>query len=107
RDKIWAANTFMALEGLQNNAWLNNEGDRPFKHYRDIRKALEIGRLTVEIVQAINRVRSRKVIDHLGNCSPVDVFLMLPNDETGKVIVEKNKVEMPGIQVLDRDYSRH
>jgi hypothetical protein len=107
RDKIWSANTFMALKGLQNNAWLNNEGDRPFKHYRDIRKSLEIGRLIVEIVQAINRVRSRRVVDHLGNCDPVDVFLMLPHDETGRGIEAGIEVEMPGIKVIDWEYAKH
>src|SRR5262249_27105716 len=103
---IWSANVFMAIQGLQTNAWLNNEGDRPFKNYRDIRKALEIGRLVVEIVQAINRIRSRKVVDGDGNCDPVDVFIMLPNDETGRSIVEGIKTEMPGINVMDWDYAK-
>jgi hypothetical protein len=107
RDKIWSANTFMALRGLQTNDWLNNEGDRPFKQYRDVRKALEIGRLTVEIVQAVNRVRSRRVIDAEGNCSPVDVFIMLPDDETGRSIIEGIEKEMTGIKVIEWDYARH
>jgi hypothetical protein len=77
RDKAWSANTFMALRGLQNDSWLNADGDRPFGKYQDIRQALEIGRKVVEVVQAINRVRSRKVVDAAGNCSPVDAFMLL------------------------------
>ena len=107
RDKIWSANTFMAFQGLQNTAWLNSEGDRPFKTYRDIRKSPEVGRPIVEIVRAINRVRSRKVVDGAGNYSPVDVFIMLPNEETGSAIVEGIEKEMTGIKVIDWDYARH
>ena len=106
RDKVWSANTFMALQGLQDNDWLNSEGDRPFQGYRDVRHSLEVGHLVVSVVQAINRVRCRKVTDEQGNCDTTDVFLLLPNDTTGKEIIEGIRAEMPGIDVLDWDYSK-
>jgi hypothetical protein len=34
--------------------------------------------IVAEVIQAINRVRCRNVIDSNGNCDPVDVFLTLP-----------------------------
>jgi hypothetical protein len=96
----------MALRGLQDTEWLNSEGDRPFQHYRDVRHAIEVGQLVVSIVQAVNRVRCRKVVDEQGNCEPTDVFLLLPGDATGREILEGIKTEMPGVNVLAWDYSK-
>jgi len=106
RDRIWSANVFMAIFGAQSTEWLNGTVERKFRTYRDIRKALEVGRLVVEIVQAINRVRSRRVIDADGNCAPVNVFVLLPDDETGQKIVEGIKDEMPEIKVTDWDFAK-
>lgn len=105
RDKTWSANTFMALRGLQNNEWLNSEGDRPFRQYRDVRHSLEVGQLVVSIVQAINRVRCRRVIDTNGNCPATDVFLLLPNDKIGKELLAGIEREMPGVNVVDWQYT--
>jgi hypothetical protein len=105
RDRTWSANTFMALCGPQTTEWLNSEGDRPFKSYRDIRHALEVGQLVVSIVQAMNRTRNRKVIDEAGNCHPVDVFILLPGDKTGREILDGITGEMPGINVVDWVYT--
>jgi hypothetical protein len=104
RDKTWSANTFMALRGLQDTTWLNAEGNRPFRSYRDIRKSLEQGQLVVSVVQAINRVRCRRVIDDHGNCAPVDVFLLLPRDDTGRAILDGIVREMPEVKVESWQY---
>lgn len=104
RDKAWSANTFMALRGLQDTEWLNADGARPFGKYLDVRKALELGQLVVNVVQAINRVRCRKVIDAQGNCAPVDVFLLLPGGDTGRGILDGIVREMPGLIVEDWTY---
>jgi hypothetical protein len=105
RDKTWSANTFMALRGLQDTEWLNSEGNRPLKDYKDIRHSLDVGRLVVDVVQAINRTQSRCVIDEQGNCSPTDIFLLLPCDKTGKAILDGIETEMPGIDIQRWDYS--
>ncbi len=104
RDKVWSANTFMALRGLQDDSWLNSEGDRPFLHYKDVRHALEVGQLFVSIVQAINRIRCRRVIDADGNCPTADVFLLLPNDATGRELLQGVEREMPGINIVSWNY---
>src|SRR6266404_4116634 len=106
RDKAWSANTFMALRGLQDTAWLNSEGDRPFENYRDVRHSLEIGQLVVNIVQAINRVRCRRVVDATGDCLPTDVFILLPSDTTGREVLASIKLEMPGINVVAWNYAK-
>ena len=104
RDRIWSANTFMALQGLQSTEWLTAEGNRPFREYHDIRAALQTGQLVVSIVQAINRVRCRRVVDAEGNCEPTDVFLLLPAGSTGDDILEGIKREMPAINVVPWSY---
>jgi hypothetical protein len=105
RDKTWSANTYMALRGLQDDEWLNSEGDRPFETYKDVRHSLQIGHLVVSIVQALNRVRCRRVVDTEGNCHPTDVFLLLPGGSIGWEILSGIKTEMPGINILDWNFS--
>jgi hypothetical protein len=93
----------MALRGLQSTEWLQAE-ERPFRQYRDVRHALEVGQITVQVVQAINRVHSRRVIDEQGNCPPTDVFLLLPDTTTGRDILAGIEREMPGINVQPWEY---
>ena len=95
----------MALQGPQATEWLTAEGDRPFQRYKDIRHALEVGQLVVNLVQAMNRTRNRKVIDAHGNCPPADIFLLLPGDDTGKEVLEGIRREMPGLNVVNWSYS--
>jgi hypothetical protein len=104
RDRAWSANTFMALRGLQSTAWLNAEGNRPFQQYRDIRAALDEGKLIVAVVQAINRIRCRRVINAEGDCPPVDILLMLPPGGLGEKILDGIRTEMPGLVVKEWQY---
>ena len=105
RDNVWSANTFMSLQGPQTTEWLRSDGDRPFMGHRDIRQALKVGQLVVNVVQAINRVRCRRVIDSEGNCPKTDVFILLPGDATGDGVLAGIKQEMPGINVTAWNYS--
>jgi hypothetical protein len=104
RDKAWSANTFMALRGLQSTAWLNAEGNRPFQEYRDVRAALDDGKLIVAVVQAINRIRCRRVVTAEGDCPPVDIFLLLPSGVLGDKILDGVRREMPGVVVKGWSY---
>lgn len=101
RPDTWTANVFMAFQGPQETEWLRADGNRPFKQHLDIRQALKEGQMVTEVVQAINRVRCRRVIDHLGNCPPTEVYLMLPGGRLADVIVDGIRSQMPGIQVLE------
>lgn len=97
RDPVWATNAFFALQGLQDNRWL----DKPkWGQYADVRREMQRRQLTVSIVQAVNRVRCRRVIDGDGNCPSTDIFLVLPNDQDGDAILANLRDEMPGVVVL-------
>jgi hypothetical protein len=39
--------------------------------------------LAVSIIQALNRIRCRKVVDAEGNCAPCKAYLFLPDNEPG------------------------
>jgi len=97
RDPVWATNTFFALQGLQDNRWL----EQPvWGNYADVRREMQRRQLAVSIIQAVNRVRCRRVIDTDGNCPPTDVFIVLPNDAEGDAILGHIQEEMPGAGVV-------
>ncbi len=97
----WTANVFMALQGPQDTAWLRSDGDRPFGDHIDIRKALKLGQLSTSIIQAINRVRCRRVVDAEGNCPATDVYMLLPKGDSAESILQDIRRAMPGILVVE------
>lgn len=104
RESTWAVNTFMAYQGLQSTDWLRGDASRTFANYRDIRHALNIGQMVVSVVQGINRVRCRRVIDAEGRCLPTDVFVLLPSGRDGEELQQGIVTEMPAINVVEWDY---
>ena len=100
RPNTWSANAFMALRGPQPTKWLQESDKRKWKRHEDIRKSLKHGQIITSIIQAINRVRCRKVIDEEGNCPNTDVYLMLPHDSIADEILKGIRKEMPGIRTV-------
>lgn len=97
RDQVWSTNTFFAIQGLQDDSWLKKPSWGP---HNDVRREMERRQLTVSIVQAINRVRCRRVIDENGNCLPTDLFIVLPDGSEGDQILAHLVQEMPDIVVV-------
>jgi hypothetical protein len=70
--------------------------------YRDMSRR----QLTVSIVQALNRVRCRRVVNSDGDCAACDGFIFLPKrDGLGEAILEGIKREMPGLVVKAWDFT--
>jgi hypothetical protein len=105
RPNTWSANAFMALKGPQSSEWLQQSDNRKWRKHEDIRKSLKHGQIITSIIQAINRVRCRKVIDDEGNCPDTDIYLMLPADEIAKEILKGIRKEMPGIKTVTWNFS--
>jgi hypothetical protein len=101
RDQIWSTNTFFALQGLQDNRWLEQP---EWGRYADVRQEMQRRQLTVSVIQAINRVRCRRVIDSDGNCPPTDVFIVLPRGIDGDAVLAHLQEEMPGAAVVAWDF---
>ncbi|SCB40279.1 hypothetical protein GA0061098_1008108 [Bradyrhizobium shewense] len=102
RPQTWATNMFCALQGAQDSEWLKSP---EWKQYKNVRKEMEQRQLSVSVIQAINRICCRHVIDAEGHCPPADVFIVLPQDAMGDAILEDIKADMPGIVVKPWDFS--
>ncbi len=105
----WPLLTYSALQGLPSQAWLEDKSERRFRRHKDVSRALSTGHLVTSTIQAINRVRSRRVIDEDGNCLPTKVYILLPEGKDGDDILTGICKEMPSIDVqlwgLDLDAS--
>ena len=60
--------------------------------------------MTVTVIQAVNRVRCRRVIDGAGNCPPTDVFIVLPKSTDGDAILGHLREEMPGAVIVPWEF---
>ncbi|GGI15720.1 DEAD/DEAH box helicase family protein [Oxalicibacterium faecigallinarum] len=94
----WAMTTYFALQGIQSDEWLNStqrrHGDHP-----DIVTAMVTYQTITDLIQALNRVRCRLVIDEQGNCPQTDIYLTLPKGNRGDLILSELLASMPGMQV--------
>ncbi|MBR0969605.1 DEAD/DEAH box helicase family protein [Bradyrhizobium japonicum] len=102
RPQTWATNMFCALQGAQDNQWLKSP---EWKQYKNVRKEMEQRQLSVSVIQAMNRICCRHVIDAEGRCPAADIFIVLPHDGTGDAILDDIKADMPGIIVSPWDFS--
>jgi hypothetical protein len=85
----WALGTYMALKGLKDEKWMNE--------YQEILTDIHEGHLVSSLVQAAGRVRSRRVVDKLGNCAPARVYLMLGGRAEGERILSDVRAMLPGL----------
>lgn len=99
---IWAINTYMALQGPQDDAWLNDTSSS----FINAKEMLKQGMLSTSIIQGINRICTRKVIDVDGNCPPADGFILLPHGEAGDTILRDIERNMPGAKIVEWDCSK-
>jgi hypothetical protein len=98
RDHIWGTNVFFAFQGVQDDDWHKNPS---WKMHANVRELLQRRHLAMSIIQAMGRVRLRKVIDEHGRCAPTDVFIVLPTGERGTEILRYIRQELPNITVRD------
>lgn len=101
---FWSSNVFMACRGAQDTQWLNSDGDRPYGDHKDVRRALKVGQMVVEIVQAINRTQCRKTIDDKGNCPSTEGYILLPSGSIADEIMAGIRREMPHIRIVEDEW---
>lgn len=100
--QTWATNMFCALQGAQDDKWLQSP---EWKQFKNVRKEMEKRQMSVSVIQAINRICCRHVIDAEGHCPPADIFIVLPQDAMGDAVLDDIKADMPGIVVKPWDFS--
>jgi hypothetical protein len=98
RDHIWANNVFFALQGPKDDEWLKSP---EWKAHQNVRSVMEQRHLSASIIQAINRVRCRRVIDDEGRSPPADIYILLPRGPKGDAILTDILSEMPRLNVVD------
>jgi hypothetical protein len=101
RGNMWSTSQFFALQGPQDDEWLNSP---VWKEHEDVRRVMEQRQLSVSIIQAINRVCCRRVIDAQGRCPSADIYIVLPKDRTGDAVLQDILADMPNIRVVPWDF---
>lgn len=101
RDHVWSTGVFFALQGVQCDEWHDNP---VWKQHVNVRELLQIRHLATSIIQALGRVRLRKVIDANGRCAPTDVFIVLPRGDRGTEILQHIRQELPNVSVQGWDF---
>ncbi len=97
RDQVWSTNQFFALQGQQDDEWLKSP---VWREHTDVRRVMEQRQLSVSIIQAINRICCRRVVDAQGRCPSADIYIVLPKDKTGDAILHDILTDMPNIRVV-------
>lgn len=100
--QTWATNMFCALQGAQDDKWLQSP---EWKQFKNVRKEMEQRQMSVSVIQAINRICCRHVIDAEGHCPSADIFIVLPKDAMGDAVLDDIKADMPGIDVRPWDFA--
>jgi hypothetical protein len=95
RDRVWSTNQFFALRGHQDDYWLQYPD---WNEHDDVRQVMEQRQLSVSIIQAINRVRCRRVVDAKGRSPSAYIYIILPKGLIGDAILQDIRADMPGIQ---------
>lgn len=98
RDEVWSDNSILSLRPQVD--------DEVIKGVRSggMKKMLHNRVLSADIIQAVNRIRCRKVIDVEGNCPSANIRLILPSTEQGDYILQAIRDEMPELDVVDWNY---
>jgi len=88
-----------------NTQALSNRGLDCFNDSEEVaaeRLQLKNTQIAAELVQAINRVSCRRVIDEKGNCADTSIYLTMPDNNTlATTILDSIKKQMPGINVIE------
>jgi len=95
RDPMWALSQFCAFQGPQDDAWIKKP---KWKAHKDVLRLMGQRQLSVSIIQAIGRVRCRRVIDVHGRSLPTDIYIVLPKDGAGDAILRDIHSDMPGLK---------
>jgi hypothetical protein len=95
-DQRRAINNLFATHGPQDTAWLQAN---THKQHATLVNVIMQRHLSTSVVQAINRICCRRVIDEQGRCPVSDVYILLPKNWQGAAILDDIQTNMPGINV--------
>jgi hypothetical protein len=98
RDEVWSNNAILSVKGdITEETVVDAKAS-------EMNKVLHNRVLAADVIQAVNRIRCRKVIDGEGNCPTADVWIVLPSNAQGDYILQALQQEMPEVNVVDWNY---
>jgi hypothetical protein len=98
RDDAVALNAYQAAHGALGTSSLRTPPENV--------TALRVSQIIVDVTQAVNRARCRRVVDAEGRCLPTDIFIRLPAERnrqgrvSAEAILEGLREAMPGAAVV-------
>jgi hypothetical protein len=101
QDPTRPINNVFAIDGPKDTAWLKSPR---YNDHENILQVIQQKEVAVSVVQAINRIRIRKVVDEEGRCEKADVYIVLPKDNRGDAILRDIHANMPGIKEVVWDF---
>jgi len=88
----------------QNRVIINTDSEeRAFGDEQDsLNNSIEHSVILAEAIQAMNRIRIRKIINSAGACQPANIYILLPKNQE---VIYKNQIagQMPNIQFREWD----
>ena len=97
-----AINNVFAVSGPQDDAWL--QSPPVFSGRANVLDVMMQRDVSASVVQAINRIKCRRMIDPEGRCEKADVYIVLPQDWRGDAVLDDIRMNMPGIHVVPWDF---
>jgi hypothetical protein len=97
-----AINNVLATRGPRDDAWL--QAPPVLSGNINVLDVMMQRDVSASVVQAINRICCRKMIDVEGRCKKADVYIVLPQDWRGDAILDDIRMNMPGIHVTTWDF---
>ena len=94
-----------AIDLLFSTASQTQRTDEFLKSTKELQKDIEFGHVLTSVIQGVNRVRCRSVINKDGDCKPTQIFLLMPEENKSEAQDMKAALgrEMPGMVFADWD----
>lgn len=101
QDPTRPINNVFAIDGPKDASWL--KAPRHGSH-EDILSVISQKDVAASVIQAVNRICIRRVIDQQGRCAKGDIYIVLPKDWRGDAILQDIHANMPGLKQVDWDF---
>jgi hypothetical protein len=98
QDPTRPINNVFAIDGPKDSAWLRSPR---YSNHENILDVISQKEVSVSVIQAINRICCRKVVDEDGRCAKADVYIVLPKDGRGDAILHDIHANMPEIREVE------
>jgi hypothetical protein len=105
RPEGWAEGVYAGLAGIEEGERVLTGTDISHGDRKNVIEALEHGQLVVDVTQAVSRGCCRKVSSEEGDCPAMDIFIQLPDDQTGEAVLAGLIEMLPGVRTKEWDYT--